>query len=88
MVHTTRKSGIFSVKSDKGESRIVFSSGYIVGANHINDRIRIGSVLVKSGAITVDDLRQALSAANSAAKATKPGARKVTCAARACGTRR
>jgi DNA-binding NarL/FixJ family response regulator len=68
LVHTTRKSGIFSVKGDKGESNIVFSSGYIVGANHINDSIRIGTVLVKSGAITIDDLKQAMGAANDAAK--------------------
>jgi hypothetical protein len=62
LVHTTRKSGIFSVKSEKGESRIVFSGGYIVGANHINDTVRIGSVLVKMGAITVEDLKAALDA--------------------------
>ena len=49
LVHTTRKSGIFSVKGSKGESRIVFSSGYIVGANHINNSVRIGTVLVKIG---------------------------------------
>ncbi len=67
LVHTTRKSGIFSVKGDKGESKIVFSSGYIVGANHISDSIRIGTVLVKSGAITIDDLKQALTATNDAA---------------------
>ncbi len=62
LVHTTRNSGIFSVTGKKGESRIVFSNGYIVGANHINDSIRIGTVLVKMGAITVDDLKQALDA--------------------------
>jgi len=62
LVHTTRKSGVFSVKASKGESNIVFSSGSIVGANHINDSIRIGSVLVKMGAITIDDLQQALAA--------------------------
>lgn len=60
LVHTTRKSGIFSVKSEKGESRIVFSSGYIVAANHINGAVRIGTVLVRSGAVAIDDLRQAL----------------------------
>ncbi len=60
LVHTTRKSGIFSVQGDKGESRIVFSSGSIVGANHVNDSIRIGTVLVKMGAITLDELKQAL----------------------------
>jgi len=60
LVHTTRKSGIFSVKGAKGESKIVFSNGYIVGANHINNSVRIGTVLVKTGAITIDDLKQAL----------------------------
>ncbi len=60
LVHTTRKSGIFSVSSPKGESKLVFSNGYIVGANHLNDTVRIGSVLVKMGAISVDDLQQAL----------------------------
>lgn len=72
LVHTTRKSGIFSVKGDKGESRIVFSNGYIVGANHINNSVRIGTVLVRSGAITLEDLKQALAAANGAARDRVP----------------
>jgi hypothetical protein len=72
LVHTTRKSGIFSVKADKGESRLVFSSGIIVGANHLNNSVRIGTVLVKTGVITLEDLKQALSAANEAAQEHKP----------------
>jgi hypothetical protein len=60
LVHTTRKSGIFFVKTDKGESKIVFRNGSIVSANHINNKVRIGSVLVKTGAITLDALRQAM----------------------------
>jgi hypothetical protein len=72
LVHTTRKSGIFSVKADKGESRLVFSSGYIVGANHIDNSVRIGTVLVKTGVITIDDLKQALAVAKAAAKDRKP----------------
>jgi hypothetical protein len=60
LVHTTSKSGIFSVKGRNGESRIVFSAGYIVGANHIDNSVRIGTVLVKTGAITIDDLKQAM----------------------------
>ncbi len=71
LVHTTRKSGIFFVKGSKGQSKIVFSNGYIVGANHTSDKIRIGTVLVKAGAITIDDLRQAIAAANN-----DPGNRK------------
>ncbi len=68
LLHTTRKSGIFFVKGSKGESKLVFSNGHIVGANHINDSVRIGSVLVKSGAITIDDLRQALDITKDPAK--------------------
>ena len=72
LVHTTRKSGIFSVRGDKGESSIVFSSGSIVGANHVNDSVLIGTVLVRSGAITTDDLKQALAAAKDPAKDHAP----------------
>ncbi len=68
LVHTTRKSGIFSIKADRGESKIVFRNGYIVNANHIDNRVRIGSVLVKTGAITVDDLKQAMGAMKQAGK--------------------
>jgi hypothetical protein len=72
LVHTTRKSGIFSVKGSKGESKIVFSSGFIVGANHINNSVRIGTVLVKTGVITIDDLKQALGVTNDAAQDRRP----------------
>jgi hypothetical protein len=68
LVHTTRKSGVFSVKGDKGESQLVFSNGSIVGANHLNDSIRIGTVLVKTGAIALDDLKQAVAGAHDAAR--------------------
>ncbi len=72
LVHTTRKSGIFSVHGDKGESKLVFSNGSIVGANHMSDSVRIGTVLVKTGAITIEDLRQALSAACDPAQDRRP----------------
>ena len=60
LIHSTRQSGIFSVKGTNGESRIVFSAGSIVGANHIDNSVRIGTVLVKTGAITIDDLKLAV----------------------------
>lgn len=72
LVHTTRKSGMFSVKADRGESNIVFSGGYIVAANHINDSVRIGTVLVKSGAITVDDLKEAIAVSKNTAGSHEP----------------
>lgn len=60
LIHTTGKSGALAVKSDKGESRIIFSNGYIVGADHLNGKARIGSVLVKMNAVLPEDLNKAL----------------------------
>ncbi len=72
LVHTTRKSGIFIVKGIKGESTIVFRNGYIVGANHINNSVLIGTVLVKMGAITIDDLKHAMGVMKNADKNRLP----------------
>ncbi len=72
LLNTTRKSGTFSVKGSKGESRIIFSNGYIVGASHLNNRVRIGTVLVKMNAITPEDLEQALEVQKRAGKDRKP----------------
>jgi hypothetical protein len=73
LLNTTRKSGIFSVTGEKGESsRIIFSNGYIVGASHLNNKVRIGTVLVKEKAITAEDLRLALDVQKKAGKDRKP----------------
>ena len=53
LVHATRQSGIFSVKGSTGESTIVFKKGQIVGANYCDNSVRIGTILVKTGAITI-----------------------------------
>lgn len=72
LIHSTRQSGIFSIKGSLGESRIIFSAGNIVGATHIDNSVRIGTVLVKTGVITVDDLRKAMGVAKNAAKNPAP----------------
>src|SRR5512139_2613046 len=72
LLNTTRKSGTLFVKGLKGESRIIFSNGYIVGASHLNNRVRIGTVLVKMGAISAEDLEQALEVQKQAGKDRKP----------------
>jgi hypothetical protein len=72
LLNTTRKSGIFSVKGSRGESQLIFSNGCIVGANHLNNRIRIGTVLVKMDAITQRDLEQALDVQKKAGTNRKP----------------
>ncbi|NWF99092.1 MAG: DUF4388 domain-containing protein [Nitrospirae bacterium] len=72
LIHTTRKTGTLTVKGEKGISRIIFSNGYIVGANHLNNRVRIGSVLVKLNAITKQDLEEAIDVQKKAGKSRKP----------------
>ncbi|MBI5634601.1 MAG: DUF4388 domain-containing protein [Nitrospirae bacterium] len=72
LIHTTRQSGTLSVQGSKGESRIIFSNGYIVGANHLSSRVRIGSVLVAMKAITAEDLKFSLDAQNKAGSNRKP----------------
>lgn len=72
LLNTTRKSGIFSVKGTKGESRIIFSNGYIVGASHLNNKVMIGTVLVKMNIITAGDLQLALDIQRKAGKNRKP----------------
>ncbi|MSM38528.1 MAG: DUF4388 domain-containing protein [Geobacter sp.] len=60
LLHSTRKSGTLCLKSQRGESHLVFKDGYIVSANHANTGIRVGRILVEMQAITEDDLQEAL----------------------------
>ena len=72
LIHTTRQSGTLSVEGSRGESRIIFSNGYIVSANHLNSCVRIGSVLVTMKAISVEDLKFALDTQKKAGSDRKP----------------
>ena len=72
LIHTTRKSGTLSVAGERGESRIIFSNGYLVGASHLNNRVRIGTVLVRQNSLAAADLKQALDFQKKAGKDRKP----------------
>jgi hypothetical protein len=72
LINTARKSGTLSVKGSRGESRFIFSNGYIVGASHLSNRIRIGNVLIKMNAITRAELSQALEVQKNAGRNRKP----------------
>lgn len=60
LLHATRKSGTLCLKSAKGESQLVFSDGCIVSANHSNNSVRIGQILVQMKAISPDLLESTL----------------------------
>jgi len=72
LLHATKKSGTLSIRSRKGESQLVFDGGYIVSANHMDDSVRIGNILIEIGEISRDTLSQALLAQKNAGDARKP----------------
>jgi len=72
LLHATRKSGVLRVKSRKGESQLVFKDGYMVSANHLNNGVRIGKILVDLNVITPEILDQALETQNNAGHGRKP----------------
>ena len=68
LLHATKKSGTLAVTGEKGECRLVFSEGLIVGANYLNGTIRIGRVLIRIQAVSPEDLKTALKAQEEAAR--------------------
>lgn len=60
LIHTTRKSGTLTIQSRKGESHLVFSDGYLASANHQNNSVRIGQILVENKFLTPDTLDKSL----------------------------
>lgn len=72
LLNTTRKSGALTVRSDKGESKLIFSEGHIVSANHLNSSVCIGRVLRKMGVVSSEDLDLALEVQENAGDSRKP----------------
>lgn len=72
LIHSTRKSGTLNVYSRKGEGQLVFNHGYIVGASHSSEKIRIGQILCDSKIITPADLDKALQKQKEAGDERKP----------------
>ena len=72
LLHATGKSGTLTLRSVKGESQLVFHSGYIVSANHVNNSVRIGQILLDRGMITLEELENALNEQQRAGSKRKP----------------
>ncbi|MDD2581828.1 MAG: DUF4388 domain-containing protein, partial [Desulfuromonadaceae bacterium] len=72
LLHGARKNGILRLSSQKGESQLVFHDGDLVSANFLNNRVRIGQVLVSAGAITEEQLARALDIQKNAGDDRKP----------------
>ena len=72
LLNGARISGILRLSSTKGESQLVFHDGNLVSANYLNSRVRIGQVLVSAGAITEEQLAQALDIQKNLGDARKP----------------
>lgn len=72
LLHATRKSGTLTVTGKKGAVQLVFSDGYIVSANHFDDRIRIGAILVEAGVLARGELERALAEQQAAGDRRRP----------------
>lgn len=72
LLHMTGKTGILFLKSPKGESQLVFHEGFFVSANHLNNSVRIGQVLVDMHAVTPEQLDQALREQKESGRKRKP----------------
>ncbi len=72
LLHATRKSGTLTVKGRKGESQLVFNDGYIISANHYDNSLRIGNILVEAGVITAGTLSAALDEQRNAGSNRRP----------------
>ena len=72
LLHATGKSGTLTLRGQKGEGQLVFHNGYIVSANHVNNSVRIGQILLDMGKITEEELEAALQEQRSAGRNAKP----------------
>ncbi len=72
LLHATRKSGTLCLKSEKGESQLVFNDGCIVSANHSNNSVRIGQILVQMKVISPELLESTLAEQKSAGTGRVP----------------
>jgi hypothetical protein len=72
LLHSTKKSGTLGLKSKRGHSQLVFNEGYIVSANHHNNSIRVGQMLVDMKALTAEQLENALQEQKNAGSNRRP----------------
>lgn len=72
LLNSTRKSGTLKLLGGKGESRLVFSDGHIICANHSNNSVRLGQVLISMNAITPELLQQTLEEQKQAGEQRQP----------------
>ncbi|HJV33551.1 DUF4388 domain-containing protein [Geomonas sp.] len=72
LLHATRKSGTLTLRSLKGESQLVFHDGFIVSANHVDNSVRIGQILMDMGLIAYEELESALHEQQKAGNRRRP----------------
>ncbi len=72
LLNGAKKSGILRLSSKKGECHLLFHDGDLVSANYLNNRVRIGQILIRAGAITKQQLAQGLEIQKNAGDDRKP----------------
>ena len=72
LLHVTRKSGTLIVTSGKRECRFVFDEGFIISANHFDNSLRIGRILVEAKVVSEETLSRTLAEQAAAGGERKP----------------
>jgi hypothetical protein len=72
LLHSTRKSGTLAIKGIKGECQLVFDEGFIISANHFDNSLRIGRILVEAKVLSEAGLNEALREQAAAGAGRKP----------------
>jgi hypothetical protein len=72
LLHSTRKSGTLTVTGDKGECQLTFDDGFIISANHFDNSLRIGRILVEAKVLSEEALHQTLDEQRAAGPGHRP----------------
>ncbi|HIJ87018.1 MAG TPA: DUF4388 domain-containing protein [Desulfuromonadales bacterium] len=72
LLNGSKKSGILRISGKKGECHLLFHAGDLVSANYLNNRVQIGQILVRDGALTQQQLEQALEIQRNSGDDRKP----------------
>ncbi len=72
LMHSGRKSGTLTIRGRQRECQLVFNEGFIVSANHCDNDVRIGRILVDAKVITEETLERSLREQKSADPPRKP----------------
>lgn len=72
LLHVARKSGTLQISQDDAKATIIYCDGDIIGAIHPSKELNLGRILMADGAVTAEQLDEAILAAETSGDDRKP----------------